>query len=354
MHRLPPAVRPVTIPFSDLRERDKDLSGKIEEGLGPRGLGIISISYVPGFPELRKRLLRLAPRVANLPDDVKKGLEDPDSRYNFGWSLGKQTLESGKLDTFKGSYFANPFFDVPTTDEELLTRYPSYCRPNIWPTDHLPELEIAFKDLGKLMLEVGLMLAHHCDRYVMQQGVGPYDGKSLEQIIACSRCHKGRLLYYYPRQFSKLKEDQSVSSWCGWHTDYGSLTGLTCGLFMRQSVEIPAPDTGAGLCIRTRDNRVVKVTFEDDELAYQIGETAEILSRGHLCATPHCVQAPSGENALNIDRSTFAFFMQPDWNEMLKLPSESPHHQDLIPPNGALTFGEYSERLLNKYYQGTT
>ena len=92
----------------------------------------------------------------------------------------------------------------------LTCRYPSYCRPNIWPNENLPELEIgmtecirlavnvtsicffflyiftsyletrlclqnfffpffcvAFKALGKLMMEVGLMLAHHCDRYGM-------------------------------------------------------------------------------------------------------------------------------------------------------------------------------------------
>ncbi|KAL6610625.1 hypothetical protein ACP70R_040594 [Stipagrostis hirtigluma subsp. patula] len=353
---LPPAaVRTVTIPFADLRERDKDLGGKIEEGLGPRGLGIISISDVPDFPELRKRLLRLAPRIANLPQDVKSELEDPDSRYNFGWSHGKEKLESGKLDTFKGSFYANPILDVPTTDVALISRYPSYCRPNIWPTDHLPELEIAFKALGKLMLEVGLMLAHHCDRYVMQHGVGSYDGKSLEQTIAHSRCHKGRLLYYFPRQFSKQKEESgSVSSWCGWHTDHGSLTGLTCGLFMKNSVEVPCPDSAAGLYIRTRDNQIVKVVFGEDELAYQIGETTEILSRGHLCATPHCVQAPSGENASDVERSTFAMFMQPDWDEKLTFPSEIPYHQELIPPNGTLTFGEYSERLVNKYYQART
>jgi hypothetical protein len=33
-----------------------------------------------------------------------------------------------------------------------------------------------------------------------------------------------------------------------------------------------------------------KVTFEENELAYQVGETTEILSRGRLCATPHCVK----------------------------------------------------------------
>nr|CAB3460769.1 unnamed protein product [Digitaria exilis] len=40
----PPAVRTVTIPFADLTEREKDLGDKIDEGLGPHGLGIISIA----------------------------------------------------------------------------------------------------------------------------------------------------------------------------------------------------------------------------------------------------------------------------------------------------------------------
>ncbi|KAM7251256.1 hypothetical protein ACFE04_023139 [Oxalis oulophora] len=31
-----------------------------------------------------------------LPESVKKELEDPESRYNFGWSHGKEKLESGK------------------------------------------------------------------------------------------------------------------------------------------------------------------------------------------------------------------------------------------------------------------
>ncbi|CAL5096173.1 unnamed protein product [Urochloa decumbens] len=353
--RPPPSVRAMTIPFADLRDRSKDLSGRIEEGLGRQGLGIVSIADVPGYPELRKRLLRLAPRVANLPEEVKTELEDPSSRYNFGWSHGKQKFESGKFDTFKGSYFANPLLNVPTTDDALVTRFPSFCRPNIWPTDDLPELETAFKDLGKLVLEVGLMLAHHCDHYVMNQELGPCAGKSFEQTLARSRCHKGRLLYYFPQKFSKQKEDQSVSSWCGWHTDYASLTGLTCALFMRKYVEIPCPDSGAGLHIRSRDNQVVKVTFEDDELAYITGETAEILSRGHLRATPHCVKAPSSEDASLVDRSTFALFVQPNWDEKIKIPSEYPYHKELsIPPNETLAYGEYSKRILNKHYDART
>lgn len=33
-----------------------------------------------------------------------------------------------------------------------------------------------------------------------------------------------------------------------------------------------------------------QVVYGENEIAYQIGETTEILSRGHLCATPHCVR----------------------------------------------------------------
>lgn len=350
MKQRPPSARPVTIPFADLRDRGKDLGAFIEEGFGPKGLGIVSITGVPGYPELRKRLLLLAPRLVNLPDDVKKELEDPDSRYQIGWGHGKEKVESAKWDPVRGSYCANPVFDVPTTDDVSITRYPTYCRPNIWPTDHLPELEIAFKDLGKLMLDVGLMLAYHCDRYVMQRGVGQYIGESLEQTLARSRCPKGRLLHYFPIQSSKENEgDQSVSSWCGWHTDFGFLAGLTCALFTRQSQEVACPDAGTGLYIRTRDNHVVKVAFEDDKLIYQIGEAAEILSRGFLCATPHSVKAPSTENASDVARSTFVLFIQPDWDEKLKIPREIPYQYEWIPPNRTLAFGEYAERAVQRY-----
>ncbi|KAM2193703.1 hypothetical protein ACFX1R_027961 [Malus domestica] len=109
-----PTVTPVTISYSELQDKDKDLSVKIEEGFGPNGLGILSITH-----------------------------------------------------TLKGSFYANPILDSPTTDESLIQRYPSYCGSNIWPNSELPELEVAFKALGKVILGVGLMVAYHCDRYGM-------------------------------------------------------------------------------------------------------------------------------------------------------------------------------------------
>lgn len=121
-------------------------------------------------------------------------------------------------------------------------------------------------------------------------------------------------------------------------------------MFKRDGVEIPCPDSTAGLYIKTRTDQIVKVVFGEGEVAYQIGETAEILSRGYLCATPHSVQAPKGEEASGVDRSTFALFMQPDWDERLNFPKEMHIHKDLVLANSCLTFGEYSEMLLDKYY----
>ncbi|XP_052183170.1 uncharacterized protein LOC127795490 isoform X12 [Diospyros lotus] len=305
---------------------------------------------VPGYSSLRQTLLHLSPRLASLPEDVKKELEDPNSRYNFGWSHGKKKLESGKPDMLKGSFYANPVLDTPTSDAYLIQRYPAYCGPNLWPHRAIPELEVAFKALGKLILDVGLMVAYHCDQYV-SQGMKIHDDEGLERILFRSRCHKGRLLYYYPAQQSNIIQDgDSMSSWCGWHTDHGSLTGLTCGMLLRNGVEIPCPDSAAGLYIKTRTDQIVKVVFGEDEIAYQIGETTEILSRGCLCATPHCVRAPKGEQASGVERSTFALFMQPDWDEKLNFPKVVHIHQELISSHGSLTFGEYTEKLLDKYY----
>ncbi|THU72824.1 hypothetical protein C4D60_Mb04t16260 [Musa balbisiana] len=298
-----PTARTVTISYSDIKEKSRDLSMNIEEGFGPNGLGIISVSDVPG--------------VARLPDDVKKELEDPESRYNFGWSHGKEKLE-----------------------------YPSYCRPNKWPATSLPELEEAFKALGMLMMEVGLMLAYHCDQYVSRE-MKDHENGSLEQILKQSRCHKGRLLYYFPKELSHHGDNNnSISSWCGWHTDHGSLTvtmeiiitpyhrGVDGILTMVHSQALPVaclPEMVSRylllivLLAFMLKQEMIRVVFGEDEIAYQIGETTEILGGGYLCATPHCVQKLMFSGAV-------------------------PYHQELILPHGTLTFGEFSERLLNKYY----
>ncbi|ONK78034.1 uncharacterized protein A4U43_C02F13510 [Asparagus officinalis] len=371
-------VKPITISYSDLTDKERNLSDKIEEALGPKGLGIILISDVYTDLPLSLKLDRILPlgcklgsysrenivqpnqgqrlidvtgilnffpvslallsvpffflsvccnalekrskeiihfssfRVASLHDDVKVSLEGQPSRFGIGWSCGDERLESNKVDIDRGSFSANPILDVPTTDVSLMQRYPSFCCPNKWPSSALPELEGAFKALGKMIFDVGLKLAFHCDKYVSKTMMIVED-EGIEKIIKRSRCHKARLLYYFPKQKSECMEDsKSISSWAGWHTDFSCLTGLTSGMFVRNTEVVGCPDS-AGLYIKARNAEIVKVVFGEDELAYQIGDTLEIISGGRLCATPHCVRAPSLEEAAGVARSSFAMFMQPDW-----------------------------------------
>ena len=58
-----------------------------------------------------------------------------------------------------------------------------------------------------------------------------------------------------------------------------------------------------------------RVRIPPDAIAFQIGETAQLLSGGLLRATAHAVHAPSGPSALR--RVTLAVFLQPDpWDEL--------------------------------------
>ncbi|KAL5102310.1 hypothetical protein RYX36_006637, partial [Vicia faba] len=73
----------VSFPFSHLQDNNYDLSLKIKQGFGPNGLGILSVTDVPRYSSCHTNLLHLAPRLANLPKQVKDDLEDPNSIYNF-------------------------------------------------------------------------------------------------------------------------------------------------------------------------------------------------------------------------------------------------------------------------------
>jgi hypothetical protein len=107
--------------------------------------------------------------VQALPEKVRELYEAPDLAYCIGWSHGKEQLSTGKPDMYKGSYYANPVFDYPDCSDELRSMYPDFYGANIWPTQHLPELEAAFKNLGQLIVSTGHSLAQKCDR------LGPHD-----------------------------------------------------------------------------------------------------------------------------------------------------------------------------------
>lgn len=141
-----------------------------------------------------------------------------------------------------------------------------------------------------------------------------------------SKCCKARLLHYFPRSIEDISEstdttnnneEDTFSSWCGWHNDHGSLTGLVSAMYLDEDGNaVTNSDSNAGLYIRGRSSELIKVGIPEDHVAFQIGETAQIHSGGILQATPHAVR---GTSMPRISRETFAVFMEPMWDEVLSL-----------------------------------
>jgi isopenicillin N synthase-like dioxygenase len=212
------------------------------------------VSGIPGLTEARAALLPLARRFAELSEEVKSKYVHEQSSYSFGWSHGKEKLD-GNFDLSKGSYYGNPQYDRPVDDEELIAKYSPFIHPNIWPTDDLPELEAAFKDLGRLIVAVGTLVAAQCDRYVKKQ-CDSYPDQRLTRVIEGSLCCKARLLHYFDCSHDLTHENGSseshdpFSSWCGWHNDHGSLTGLVSAMFLDadgNSIQNTDPNAGTGV-----------------------------------------------------------------------------------------------------------
>jgi len=316
------------IQYEDLLNEQADLSASIERAFGPGGIGILAVRGVPQFPEKRQALLPLSRRFANLPNEVKEKCVHKESTYSFGWSHGKEQLE-GKPDYSKGSYYNNPVFDRPFDDESIIKKHVSFAHPNIWPKEDLPELEHAFKDLGTLIVQVGVLLSKHCDAYVSKHNPNYASGR-LSKVIRESRTAKARLLHYFPLSEETVKlmekehtsEEEYMSSWCGWHNDHGSLTGLTSALYLdAEGKQVGNPDPKSGLYARARSGKLVKAVVEPHDLIFQIGETAQIHSGGLLQATPHCVRGATGAQSVGISRETFAVFMEPEWAEPMDAPA---------------------------------
>ncbi|KAG2386391.1 hypothetical protein C9374_002837 [Naegleria lovaniensis] len=337
----------VNLDYNDL-VNDVDLTDKIAEAYGPEGLGLLTVSNVPNVLEYRQAILPLAYKFANLPEEVKNKYVHEQSNFSFGWSHGKEKF-NGKTDVFKGSYYANPEVDVPVEDKETQEKYPFYCTPNIWPREDLPEMETAFKNMGQLVVAVGLLVAKQCDRYV-QKHCPTCAPNMLYNTISESKNTKSRLLYYYPRSDEDAKEEEveSDDGWCGLHLDHGSLTGLTAAMYFRDGKIVENDDPKAGLYIKGRRGNYIKAGYKPDQLAYQIGESAQIQSGGLLQATPHLVRGP---RTPGIGRATLANFMQPKHSDKMDIPpGKTAKDCNVKHFEEGMTFHEFSEKKFSEYY----
>lgn len=256
------------------------------------------------------------------------------------------------LDLYKGSFYANPQYDDPSCgNEEIKKKYPHDYYNNIWPTEDLPELESAFKNLGRLMVSVGELIARQCDRYAKKK-LENYEDGLLENIIKTSTLAKGRLLHYFP---ISTEGERARDSWCGWHNDHSCLTALCSAYYMdvdNPTEEINCPDPDAGLYARTRSGKEVKIRIPRDHLAFQIGESSQILTGGVLRATPHAVQALKYPESKKICRDTFAIFMQPNHDRLMN-PPDGVDDKDVAVGQWkrGMTYGEFSKATVDYYYR---
>lgn len=312
----------VTISFNDLIHFDKcnsHLQKQIGEafGSGADCLGILAVTDVPGLSEKRERLLPLAQRLATA--DNLADYEDPESFFQVGWSHGREIF-AGKPDLAKGSFYANPVVDdlaqLRNVTPEVARENPAFFARNVWPKS-MPELEPALKDLGQLVVDVGRLLAVPCDTYVKSRCPG-YNADKLASVLTKSMFHKGRLLHYFSRGGSKisLTDSSKIDSWCGWHNDNSSLTGLVAGMYLDSSgLQVPCSD--AGLYIQSRNGDIFHVELPPNSLGFQIGETAQVHTGGILQATPHAVRST---NVAGVTRESFAVFIEPEYDDDMDLP----------------------------------
>lgn len=348
------------IALGDLSSSDTAIKTAVQATLGKsfgrEGAGIVLVNDLPpSYFDQRSKLLRAGYDLPSLPEPELTALEFPSLYYQFGWSHSREIF-NGRPDTFKGSFYANPLFDRPSGgDPVLLSSFPTYLHPNVWPSSQsLPHFESSFKHIGRLIFNIALQITSHCDSFLQS---------NLHQLLAKSKSTKGRLLHYFPPpEQTPSENDNNQPLWCGYHNDHGLITGLLPSRFFKPDGTIcQVDDKTAGLHIaNTETNETYRANIPQDCLAFQIGESAQILTGGALRATAHAVHSSPTVRQQHLSRITLAVFAQPDPWDVLRLPrAVGPDHalntSSLVPAlrdrftNGD-TFDQFSKNTFAKYY----
>ncbi|XP_042514611.1 uncharacterized protein LOC122089164 [Macadamia integrifolia] len=412
-------------------ERLDSISRTIMETLGPNGPGLLAITGVPKSSQLRQSLLPLARKLALLSnDDRRRILRD----HGLGSDVPLKNLDrSVSSFALQLKYVQNPSLEL--TAGGLNHGDEGSCiieekNPVLASLDNeFKNLGSSFKELGSCMMELGLCLAQVCDKAL--------GGQELEQSILESCSAKGRLIHYHSildnlilKENSKTKGPSKGSAkchlqlncgascfsevqnptggliskenegscrtslsdlWQQWHYDYGIFTVLTSPMFIsqchapvvKQVCSSPSGHTYLQIFDPNKNN-ILMVKSPPESFIVQVGESADILSKGRLRSTLHSVCRPIKQD--NLSRETFVVFMQPSWSKTFSIsghPTENfgltghcsgscgkevyvaePETQKLyqqihkvIPPlskrlKDGMTFAEFSRETTKQYYGG--
>ncbi|CAI0434102.1 unnamed protein product [Linum tenue] len=411
----------LSTPSPEERRRLETVRRSVMETLGPTGSGLLSITGVPNASLLRRRLLPLARKLALLDNDQRKRilkecglgsdvpLKNPDRKVSsFAMQLKyTEFLESGQA-IYTPCSFARTDLDADHS-----------CLDSVSGDDD-------YKNLGHRMMQLGLCLAQVCDKAI--------GGKELEKSLLESGTAKGRLIHYHSaldnvlgketarrnlgssrkmgnaktsKGYPLLSADSAFVEngsheklWQQWHYDYGIFTVLTAPMFLVPShlsengitSQLPSvtyaeecsyPGGNSYLQVfHPNNNAVVMVKASPESFIVQVGESADIISKGKLRPTLHCVTRP--EKMDYLSRETFVVFLQPSWSKTFSLSgyngsqrsclddrwsgeengSSRPGSKDLkehihkmVPPlssrlKDGMTFAEFARETTKRYYGG--
>ncbi|XP_016498116.1 uncharacterized protein LOC107816885 [Nicotiana tabacum] len=404
-------------------QRLESITTSVMENLGPEGPGLLAITGVPKASNLRRTLHPLARNLSLLNNEDRKRLLKENnlgsdvSLKNPNRNVSSFSMQLKYEQCFERGDCRVNDLDVGNGDDEVVDQ------------DEFKKLGCTFKELGYCMMDIGLRLAQICDKII--------GGQELQQSLLESGTAKGRLIHYHSavdndiireaakrngyvksrngkvnkneqastkQQGTDLSKDQSndYGLWQQWHYDYGIFTLLTVPMFLlssRQETpaavntgspissehEFPSPSGHTYLQIfDPKKNQIFMVKAPSESLILQVGEAADILSKGKLRATLHCVCRPP--KIENLSRETFVVFLQPAWSkqfslsdyplERLNLSSQqcgvciegieesrqvseelSQEIQKIVPPllsrlKDGMTFAEFSRETTKQYYGG--
>jgi len=349
-------------------------------------LGILLVTNLPQhYTAMRERVLTLTHKLGSLSSKDLDAVTVEESLYQVGWSHGKEKLSNNVNDTAKGSFYFNPLVEESLLDavnnrdgEKAQTQGwiddPAVTTPNVWPQDSLPELQAAAMEMGQYIIKVGHKIALLCDLFVSKK-CPTYKKWTMYETLTNSLFCKGRLLHYFPKDSQdnvknaicdSVKSVEDYGNWCGWHNDHGSLTGLVPAMYFNSdgaAVHNNFEILG-GLHIKSRSGKIHRVAIPDPDstLAFQVGETTQIVTGGVLQATPHAVhQVTTG-----LSRESMAVFMEPEYWQILHVPDgyrdqvQSLQAQLALPKTvrtlksrftgSGMTFGQFSYNTFQAFY----
>lgn len=199
------------------------------------------------------------------------------------------------------------------------------------------------------------LLGRHIDRYVTK-AVPHYEPNFLERTVEEGKDHIGRVLHYYPMESKLAVEDD----WCGWHNDHSCLTGLMPAAFYDgQGHRVKPTGTDGGLYAITRDGQQTRIQIPEDCIAFQSGETLQIMSGNAVEATPHSVMSFADLVGKDVTRETMAVFYQPGPGLVMRVPegrdrektlASKPMIPELRPRfEDGMTFADFSVRTIQSY-----